>query len=138
MGLGITSICASDLVPFKGSATGAVVAVTPDPGGVILTIHASGNATHLGNYQRIEQLLLNPATGAVQGTIDFRAANGDHLYVTFVGQFVSPTNAVGTYTFVGGTGRFAGATGSAQFDAFSPDGVNVSVDFAGTVSSVGG
>jgi hypothetical protein len=115
-----------------------VVDVVPVGTGVQLTIHASGTANQLGHYERVEVLQLDPATGSFSGTIEFVAANGDGLHVTFTGGFVSATTALGTYTITGGTGRFEGATGSAEFEAVSPDGVQVSVDFAGTISSVGG
>jgi len=125
-------------VTFAGSATGSVVGVTPVGSGLQLTINASGTANQLGHFDRVEQLLLDPATGAVSGTIVFTAANEDELHVTLAGGFVSPTTAIDTYTVTGGTGRFAGATGGADFEAVSPDGVQVSVSFAGTVSAPGG
>jgi hypothetical protein len=124
-------------VPWKGSAAGAVVGVEPTSEGVRLTIHASGTATQLGHFQRVEELLLNPDTGAVTGTIVFVAANSDELHANVVGGFVSPTTALGDYEFVGGTGRFANASGSASFEAVSPDGIQVAVQFSGTISSVG-
>ena len=42
-------------------------------------------------------------------------------------------DAVGTYTFAGGSGRFSDATGSAAFTASTPDFVHVSVTFDGTI-----
>jgi hypothetical protein len=128
---------ASKQVPMKGTAAGAVVAVQPEPAGVRLTIHSSGNATHLGQYTRVEELLLDPGTGTFTGTIVFVAANSDELWANVVGGFISPTTAVGQYAFVGGTGRFAAASGDATFQAESPDGIQLSVRFVGTLSSVG-
>jgi len=128
---------AAAAVPFKGGAAGAVVGVEPTTDGVRLTIHASGVATHLGKFDRVEELLLDPATGGVTGTIVFVAANSDELHVNVVGGFVSPTTALGEYEFVGGTGRFANASGSASFEAVSPDGIEVAVQFAGTLSGIG-
>jgi hypothetical protein len=97
-----------------------------------LVVEYTGTATHLGAYTREEHLFLNP-DGTFTGTIVFTAANGDELWVDFAGGFVSPTTAVGTYAFTGGTGRFADATGTATFDADTPDGVNVAVTFAGAI-----
>ena len=128
---------AGDQVPFKGRAEGAVVSMAPDPAGVVLTALAGGNATHLGRFSREETLLLNPMTGILAGAITFTAANGDQLRCTFAGGFISPTTATGTYTFTGGTGRFENATGSAAFVASTPDGVHLSAEFEGTLSSVG-
>jgi len=125
-------------VPLMGSASGSVVSVDPAPGGALLTIHASGHSTQLGRFQRVEELLLDSAAGTFTGSIVFVAATHEELHVTMVGGFVSPTTATGTYTIVGGTGRFEGATGSAAFEAVTPDGVQMSVRFVGTISALGG
>ena len=63
---------------------------------------------------------------AVSEVVTFTAANGDVLRATSV-TIGTPTSATtfslaGTFTFVGGTGRFAHAAGSAPFTG--------SVDFA--------
>ena len=128
---------AGDQVPFQGKAEGAITGVSPVPAGIILTVHANGNATHLGQFSREEVLLLNPLAGTIAGTIVFTAANGDQLSGTVAGGFVSPTTATGTYTFTGGTGRFANASGRADFVVSTLDGINFSVEFEGTLSSVG-
>jgi hypothetical protein len=128
---------ADNQVPFQGNAEGATVSVTPDPAGVVLTVLAEGNATSLGKFSREEVLLFNPLTGILTGTIVFTAASGDELHGTVQGGFVSPTTATGTYTFTGGTGRFANATGGADFVVTTPDGAHFTVEFNGTLSSVG-
>jgi len=137
VGFGAQRVWATDTVPFKGSAEGAIVSATPEPGGVRLRVLADGQATHLGKFSREEVLLLNPNTGTASGTIVFTAANGDQLHGTVAAQFTSPTTVVGTYTFTGGTGRFANATGDAGASLSTPDGVQFSVEFDGSVSSVG-
>src|SRR4030095_1750201 len=137
LAFGAHSAWASDQVPFKGRAEGAVVGMAPDPAGVVLTALSDGNATQLGRFSREEMVLLNPMTGALAGVITFTAANGDQLRCTFAGGFISPTTATGTYTFTGGTGRFENAAGSATFVASTPDGIHLSVKFEGTLSSVG-
>jgi hypothetical protein len=133
----VTSARAEDQVPFQGSAEGAIIDVAPDPGGVVFTVQAEGNATHLGRFTREETVLFNPATGSLTGDIVFTAANGDQLFVSVDGGFISPTEARGTYTFTGGTGRFVNATGSAGFVLLTPDGAHFSVEFDGTLSSAG-
>jgi hypothetical protein len=78
----------------------------------------SGNATHLGrfavNYQVTVDLLTSAGTGASTQLV---AANGDAVYAAGSGQG-TPTGTpnefivVEVYTITGGTGRFAGATGT--------------------------
>jgi hypothetical protein len=133
----VHSTWAKDQVPFQGSAAGAIVSVSPDPAGVVLAVLAEGNARHLGRFSREETILFNPATGALTGLIVFTAANGDQLFGTVEGGFVSPTRATGTYTFTGGTGRFKNASGEADFSLSSSDGVHFTVEFDGGLSSVG-
>ncbi len=137
--LGFAPYCAraAEPVPFKGNAAGAIVSASPGPGGILVTVLASGYATQLGQFSREESLLLNPAAGSFTGTVVFTAANGDQLFGTVEGQFTSPNTVVGSYTFDGGTGRFEGADGSADFSLATPDGVHFTVNFEGTVSSVG-
>lgn len=52
------------------------------------------------------------------GTVTTRAANGDLLVFDYEG-ILSPATGegIGTFTFTGGTGRFANATGSGTFAA---------------------
>ena len=128
---------ANDQVPFQGSAEGAIASVSPDPGGVVLTVLAEGNATRLGRFSREETILFNPATGALTGLIVFTAANGDQLFGTVEGGFISPSTATGTYSFTGGTGRFQNASGEADFSLSTSDGVHFTVEFDGSLSSVG-
>ena len=128
---------AGDQVPFKGRAKGAITSTTPGPDGVMLTVLAKGKATQLGKFTREEMVLLDPLTGTLTGDIVFTAANGDRLVCTFAGAFISPTTAAGTYAFTGGTGRFAHASGTADFTASTDDGTNFIVEFEGTLSSVG-
>jgi hypothetical protein len=135
---GAASAVANHFVPLRGSAAGSVVGVAPTPEGLLeFTIVASGHATQLGHFDRVERLFLDPGTGAFTGSIRFVAANSDVLDVTMVGAFAPPL-ATGTYTVAGGSGRFAGATGSAAFQAFTPDLVQMSARFDGLISTVGG
>ena len=131
------STWAKDQVPFQGSAEGAIVNATPDPAGVVLTVQAEGDASHLGEFFREETILFNPGTGVLTGLIVFTAANGDQLFGTVDGGFVSATEATGTYTFTGGTGRFQNASGEADFSLSTSDGVHFTVEFDGSLSSVG-
>jgi hypothetical protein len=134
MGLGPRQAWATDAVPFKGNAEGAIVSATPNPGGVLVMVLADGYATQLGKFTREEVLVLNPITGSAVGTIVFTAANGDQLSGVVTAQFTSPTTLVATYTFTGGTGRFANATGEAQASLSTPDGVHFAVEFDGSIN----
>ena len=124
-------------VPFQGRAEGAITGVSPDPAGVVLTVLANGYATQLGQFSREETILFDPGTGELTGLIVFTAANGDQLFGLVAGGFTSPTTATGAYTFTGGTGRFANASGRADFVLSTSDGIHFSVKFEGTLSSVG-
>ena len=115
--------------PIKGTGEGVVTGIVSP---VNLLIDYVGNASHLGNFTRREDVTFG-AFGTIAGTIVFVAADGDELNVDFTGQFVSPNDAVATYTFNGGTGRFSNATGTAQATASTPDFVHVSVSFEGTI-----
>jgi hypothetical protein len=87
--------------------------------------------THLGRITRVATALIRP-DGTVEGEVVFTAANGDQLAAELHGAF-SPTTILGTYTFTGGTGRFEGAAGEADFHAVTSDGIHVAIDIAGTV-----
>jgi hypothetical protein len=116
--------------PINGLAEGAVTGI--DPSGAVV-IEYTGTATHLGDFTRTEYLFFGPG-GAIFGTMVCTAANGDELWLEFSGGFTSPTTAEGTYTFKGGTGRFRNATGTASFEATTPDGIHVAVSFTGSIS----
>jgi len=131
--------------PFRGSAQGTITG-TIDPGPDCpfggLTAFWTGKATHLGRFTREERLCFtNEERTAFEGTIVFRAANGDELVIEFSGEFEpGPVEGVllaeGPYTIVGGTGRFADARGSARYEAFaeaSEDEVLLGVEFKGSI-----
>ena len=64
----------------------------------------------------------------------FIAANGDRLCADVDGGFNSPTTLIGRYTFTGGTGRFATASGTVDFMGVSTDGLHLALTFAGTIA----
>lgn len=115
--------------PFKGYATGYITDQIP-PNGLFLEM--TGKATHLGNFTREEYAYIG-ADGTVVGTITFKAANGDELWVEIDGAFTSETDVEGRYIIVGGTGRFECATGEAAFKAYTPDFYYAEVMFKGTI-----
>ena len=92
------------------------------------TFVGSGVATHLGAYTEEGTLAFtptgNPALLHVEGTITYIAADGSELHATVAGELNGATGVVGaTITYVGGTKRLIGASGSSslQGQAF-PDG----------------
>ena len=121
-------------VPFKGNGYAEIIAVQPTGLGVLMTGAGTGQATQLGQYSRIENILLNPADGTFTGDITFIAANGDHLTGTIAGAFTSGTTASGSYTFTGGSGRFANAAGTASFAVSLTDSTHFTFDFSGSIN----
>jgi len=109
---------ADDQVPFTLRGTGVVTSVTHLPGGLTqVDISHSGRATHLGDYTgpttRIED-----HQGNFASTVVLIGANGTDSVFMSVSGHVEDTHdkcvitSTGTYTVTGGTGAFAGATGS--------------------------
>jgi hypothetical protein len=86
----------------------------------ILTQVSTGTCqlTHLGHTGITTIQHINVTTGAQTAEITYEAADGDLLYANNVGQS-TPAGPIltfsGTNTVVGGTGKFANATG--QFEA---------------------
>jgi hypothetical protein len=87
------------------------------PGIMFVDATGVGNATHLGlfTYDLLAQVSLPSLAATASATLI--AANGDMIFGEGVGQG-TPTgdpnvvSIVETYTITGGTGRFAGSTGS--------------------------
>ena len=104
-------------LPFKGSLQ-AVETYQPNLPTIFVTATGSGEATRLGRYTVSYEVTVNVQTGAGTGlSAHFVAANGDSLFAEGSGQ-ATPTETPGvmriveTYTITGGTGRFAGASGT--------------------------
>jgi hypothetical protein len=132
-------------VPFKGSGEGVVTRRTPlSPPLVSLLTEGTGNATHLGQFTVDIAHVVNTSAMTVTGSYEFTAANGDTLIADVTGQF-GPTLenprvllSVETATITGGTGRFAGATGSFTVERLlNLDTFLTTVSFKGTISSPG-
>ncbi len=101
-------------VPFKGRSSGVVTVVGFDPvaGIASFRVEGEGQATHLGHFTVTADVGVDVATGNAHGTWTLTAANGDLLFVTMEGRGIDPTHGLGTFTVVGGTGRFQGAAGA--------------------------
>ena len=108
---------AGEQVPFKGSLEGDVTHTPVDARTDSVLVEGEGTATHLGQFAVVVPHLVDLPTRTAAGYYEFTAANGDTVYAEFTG-LASPTEVPGvlyieeTATITGGTGRFAGATGS--------------------------
>lgn len=103
-------------LPLRGTFTAADQGVVVPPS-LLVQGAGDGTATHLGRFTMTYAAVADLATPTATGTYDFVAANGDQLHTTFVGiaaVSVEPTVVSFTevLTIVGGSGRFAGATGT--------------------------
>ena len=109
-----------------------------------LLTEGTGNATHLGRFTVEIAHVVNTVARTVTGSYEFTAANGDTLIADVTGQF-GPTAenprvllSVETATITGGTGGFAGATGSFTVERLlNLDTFLTTVSFEGTISSPG-
>lgn len=106
--------------PFALHGSGVATLIV-DPSGIPIGAVAtgSGTATHLGQWTVIGNPKYTPDANGVlhsSGEATLTAANGDKLQVAIDG-ILDPVAGVdqGVFHFLGGTGRFEGASGSANF-----------------------
>jgi hypothetical protein len=97
-----------------------------------------GYATHLGRYVEAGSVAFsptsNPAVLHVDGAIIYTAANGEELHAVVTGELNGVTGAItATVSYVGGTGRFAAASGSATLAGQLGAGGTISVTVSGTI-----
>jgi hypothetical protein len=121
--VGLTPVSAAGQVPFKGQFSGSLSFAGPST----ILLNGSGTASKLGNSTNASTVeVVGPAACAngfrVHSVETLTAADGDELTWTVDGD-ACPTDATltvfrisGPYTVVGGTGRFAGATGSGTIE----------------------
>ena len=106
--------------PMALNGAGVATLITDEAGHLIGAIPTgSGTATHLGQWTVGGKVNYIPDENGVlhsSGEATLTAANGDKLYFQIDG-ILDPVAAVdqGVFRFVGGTGRFEGATGSVNF-----------------------
>jgi hypothetical protein len=136
------SVTAGEQVPFKGSLEGDVTH-SPQPPLDFVLVEGEGEATHLGRYTFEFPHVVNTTTRTATGTYEFTAANGDMLTADVVGRAM-PTGTPGVLaivevaTITGGTGRFAGATGSFTVERlFDTVDQTTTGSFEGTISLSG-
>ena len=98
----------------------------------------SGIGTHLGIYTEAGSVQFLPTADPIVLQIDgwsvYTASSGDELHALISGQLNRQTGAItATVTYVGGTGRFENAEGTAALAAqIQPDG-SIVAGVAGTI-----
>jgi len=129
---------AGKAVPFKGTGVAIPSIVEPGPP-VVVTNRLAGQSTHLGAWTGTSRAVASVVNGVLhaEGHQTIQAADGSTLTLFITGDFPSGFSgpvANGAYTVVGGTGRFAGATGSGVFTggAVGSDGVRP-IGYSGTI-----
>jgi hypothetical protein len=133
-------------VPFKASFDGTGTAsVVEGDRCADLTVHilGTGIGTHLGRLTTDQSHCATATSLAFTGgEFTLTAANGDQLQGTYSGVFEPlepPLFSVdGAFTFTGGTGRFAGATGGGDASGVQNLATgDATVSLLGTISNVG-
>ena len=133
------TVPAGQQVPFNGSW---VSHETYDVQFPVMFVHgtATGYATRIGRYTATYEEQVDLLTGSSVGAITVVAANGDVIFATQTGQG-DPTpdpdifSIVEVSTITGGTGRFAGATGTFTIERLvSLSTGDSSGSFSGTIS----
>ena len=130
----------AETVPFKGRFEGTQTVTPLTPPLASVEVSVTGNATSLGWFTMELPHTVNFATRTAQGTCTLVAANGDTLMADFTGQAqVGPiVSIVEQATITGGTGRFAGASGTFTIERlFDPAAGTTSGSFGGTISAPG-
>ena len=107
---------AGEQIPFNGTLSGDVTHTPVDAQTDAVLVEATGTATQIGQFAMVSAHHINTVARTAAGTFVFTAASGDKVYADFTGrgQPAAPgfVAVVETATITGGTGRFAGASGS--------------------------
>ena len=114
-------------VPFKEDLSGGVTNVVlaenfvdgetfdgrcSEPSQMLTSMAGTGTVSHMGRVSWTSQHCTQLFAGTFgDATLVITAANGDSLYGTYSGWMTGETSFAEIMTIIGGTGRFAGATG---------------------------
>jgi hypothetical protein len=104
-------------VPFSGTAVGRDTSMSLESDGIHLTSVIQGTGTLVGRFTQTLDYTLSSDLVHFAGTATITAADGSTILLVDAGvepgfaSQVFPTPFDATFTVVGGTGRFAGATG---------------------------
>ena len=114
---------AADRIQVRGSDSGTFSLVPAAPGIFVATDVSSGVASHLGHYD----FLAHETYDAIHNVVTQASFTISTKHGTLSGNYtatlgVGATPNIGTYHapgfITGGTGRYAGATGTIVFDGF--------------------
>lgn len=135
-------VSAGDQIPFRGSMSGTASITPIAPPIVSVLLETSGSATQLGRFTLEAPHIVNQATLTASGTYVFTAADGSTLNASLSGSAVLVAPGVlaisETAAITGGTGRFAGATGSFTTErTFFPATGQTHGSFEGRISTPG-
>ena len=126
-------------LPFHGTLEASHTSrLDPETNATLIHVVGTGTATHLGRFTLVTDVTFAGAEAVERMTLT--AANGDIIFATGTGQVVPSDDGltldtVEDMTITGGTGRFAGATGSfilRQLDVAPTH--SSSASFKGTIS----
>lgn len=151
--LGAAAVTRADTISFTGSRSAAnIPPAAPNIGrcGAAPNLLISGimgtGTSNLGAFTTVESNCVNPITGTLSnGLFTFDFANGSTLFGTTSGTVIlPPINGIAPnsliFSITGGTGLFAGATGSLLVNGqvtFLPGGfTNNTLNFNGTITTV--
>ena len=102
---------------LQGTEMDALQGSPPDS--IAVDGNIPGLATHLGEFTYSYKVLVNIQEGSATGTGELTATNGDRVFLSITGQgdpigtdVPNLNSIVEIDSISGGTGRFAGATGS--------------------------
>lgn len=138
-------------LPFKESLSGGVTSIVfaenfPDgdafdgrciePSQMLTTMAGTGEVSHLGRVTWTSTHCTQLFAGTFgEADLVITAANNDTLSGTYSGWLTGPTTFVETMTILGGTGRFAGATGTVEeAGAFDPVTFDLEIGGEGWIS----
>ena len=114
LGAAVTEARGGSELPFRGTLQATETEGAPH------RLNGAGEATHLGRFTLTSEFTVTPPPASTaSGTATWTAANGDEISTSTAGQAVItfPVAAIAeTHTIIGGTGRFADASGSLVVD----------------------
>jgi hypothetical protein len=121
-GVGAPHAVADDPLPFHGQVTATWDNIFNGLLNPPANFTGGGPVTHMGDTKQSGWLVLEapvaPGIYPGYGAVTITASNGDQLTFNYDGFLNAATGeGTGNFTFTGGTGRFADATGGGTFDA---------------------